>query len=516
MRKWTSAIIVFAFLITPLQISQAANPKPGLVCSKLNLKQTFLSVKYTCIKVGKKLVWNKGVAITVPETQNSSLQTPVVLITPKEGDVCTAKDPNELKVPDGILYCVPISDGTSKYIEHFTIDPKISNPVSPEPLEACETPDLRGAIPPQMSILRTTHDSVAPSSIILKHNGILHLLAIPIDFPDAVGTADPQSLYGKDFEILPEWFSAYSNNKLKVVVDFKNKWFRAPLPAKNYDVTLASIYSSQDQFNLIQNYINLTSEEVNYSDADAVIFIYPKNASTSPGYLMLWGANFQSNGKSIPLSVLSSLGTANKYEPFWQWMAHEFLHQMGLAMHSPANPPGWGVEWGRYSYDEGLLPWNQMILDWLNQDQYYCVSAQNLTPANITLVPQESELPGIRTVLIRVSNTESLMVVSYRNDKWAYNTPASFYGTMVALMDTSKQNDMSGESNPDAFDGIKYQRPGIWLHPQNNVNDDDSWTNEHTGEGGALMYLGDVVTYKGINIKLVHSDNYDTVQISKS
>ena len=87
---------------------------------------------------------------------------------------------------------------------------------------------------------------------------------------------------------------------------------------------------------------------------------------------------------------------------------------------------------------------------------------------------------------------------------------------MVALIDTSKQLDWSGEHIDDKFDGVKYQRPGLWLHPANQVQDDNSWTNEHTGEGGALMYLGDEITYKGITIKLVKSNNFDTVEISRS
>ena len=155
-----------------------------------------------------------------------------------------------------------------------------------------------------------------------------------------------------------------------------------------------------------------------------------------------------------------------------------------------------------------------MILDWINPDQFYCVNAKNLLKTNVTLVPQESELPGMRTIFVRISTSEVLMVVSYRNGTWAHDTPNSFYGTMVALIDTSKQLDWSGEFIDDKFDGVKYSRPGVWLHPDNKIDDDKSWTDEHTGEGGALMYLGDSVTYKGTKIKLVKSNNFDTVEIS--
>ncbi|CAN1644436.1 hypothetical protein MCERH3_00288 [Candidatus Nanopelagicaceae bacterium] len=516
---------ILAFLTAAVLISGSlANPamaavKAGAACTKAGSTSTISSKKYTCVKSGKKLIWDKGSLIKrtstqppIVETANSKPASGTILLP---GASCTAADSTGIKIADGVLYCVPVSDGSNRYIEHFDVAPVINNPQTPEMLESCQSPDLRGKIPEGMSILATAHDSIVPTKV-LKHSGALTVLVIPIDFSDATGTADPESVYKKDFDTMSKWFSVYSNNKLQMNIDFKNRWFRAPQLAANYDPSAWQRNDYETQLKVSQDYINLTSNQVDFSKADVVVFVYPRNAITSTGYLHIWNASFNVGNGSQSLSVLSSLGTADKYEPFWQWMSHELLHSMGLAMHSPANPPGWGIEWGRYSYSEALLPWNQMILDWINSDQYYCVSSKNITAAKIVLVPQESELPGMRAIFVRVSNSEVLMVVSYRNGPWAHNTPDSFYGAMVALLDTSKQNDLSGESNPDAFDGVKYERPGVWLHPANKITDDMSWTNEHTGEGGALLYLGDSVTYKGITIQLVEASNFDTVEISKT
>ena len=450
-----------------------------------------------------------------PKVNQTPDSKPTQSGTLKPGSSCTGSDSSGIKIADGVLYCVPVSDGSRKFIEHFNTLPIINNPLSPETLAACEAPDLRGTIPPEMSNLATAHNSVVPSKL-LKHSGIVNILVIPIDFSDASGNATPENVYKKDFDMMAKWFSVYSNGKVQINVDLKNNWFRAPLPAAKYDPSLWQNNDYDTQQKVVQDYINLTSSQVDYSKADAVVFVYPKSAFNSTGYIHMWNADFKTGNGSLSLSVLSSLGTAGKYEPFWQWMSHELLHSMGLAMHSPANPAGWGIEWGRFSYSEALLPWNQMILDWINPDQYYCVTGTNVTKTKLTLIPQESSNAGLRTAFIRVSNSEVLMVVSYRNDTWAHETPNDFYGTMVALIDTSKQVDMSGEHSDDTFDGVKYQKPGVWLHPNNQVPDDNSWTNLHTGEGGALMYLGDSVTYKGVKIQLVESNNFDTVEISRS
>jgi len=449
----------------------------------------------------------------VDATPSSKPSQPGIL---KPGANCSGSDSSGIKISDGVLYCVPVSDGTYKFIEHFNSIPVVNNPQSPESLEACEAPDLRGIIPPQMSPLRIAHNSVVTTSKLLKHTGNLNLLVVPIDFSDAVGTSDPKSVYGQDFETMSKWFSDYSNSKLQISVNLRNSWFRAPLPSAKYDPSTWPTNDYETQRRLVQDYINQTSPQIDYSDADAVIFVYPKNAFNSTGYLHMWNADFTSPKGNLSLSVLSSLGTAGKYEPFWQWMSHELMHSMGIAMHSPADPAGWGIEWGRFSYSEALLPWNQMLFDWINPDQYYCATSSNVVTTKLTLIPQESTKPGLRGIFIRISNSEVLMVVSYRNDTWAYEAPNDFYGTMVALYDTSKQVDMTGEQTDDTFDGVKYQKPGLWLHPNNQVKDDNSYSIMHTGEGGALMYLGDSVSYKGVTVKLADSNNFDTVEISRS
>ena len=54
------AVVLLLTLVTPLQ---AATPKAGAKCTKAGATATASGKKFTCVKSGKKLVWNKGVAI---------------------------------------------------------------------------------------------------------------------------------------------------------------------------------------------------------------------------------------------------------------------------------------------------------------------------------------------------------------------------------------------------------------------------------------------------------------------
>ena len=58
------ALLVAIVLSSSSYVSVAANPpKPGALCKKVGITQTSNGKKYTCVKVGKKLAWNKGVTI---------------------------------------------------------------------------------------------------------------------------------------------------------------------------------------------------------------------------------------------------------------------------------------------------------------------------------------------------------------------------------------------------------------------------------------------------------------------
>jgi hypothetical protein len=62
MKRLVLGVLVL-MLLSFLPTSAANVPKAGASCSKQGAVQTFKSVKHTCIKSGRKLVWNKGVRV---------------------------------------------------------------------------------------------------------------------------------------------------------------------------------------------------------------------------------------------------------------------------------------------------------------------------------------------------------------------------------------------------------------------------------------------------------------------
>ena len=78
MRKVLAALLTAAVFLFPLNATAAV--KSGSMCSKLGATSTSAGKKYTCIKSGKKLVWNKGVAVAAPKPTETP--TPIATRTP--------------------------------------------------------------------------------------------------------------------------------------------------------------------------------------------------------------------------------------------------------------------------------------------------------------------------------------------------------------------------------------------------------------------------------------------------
>jgi hypothetical protein len=80
MRNKVLLFVVSALVLSLFTPLASAAVKPGTKCTKQGQTSTSAGIKYTCIKSGKKLVWNKGVAIKKPAPVASP--TPSATATP--------------------------------------------------------------------------------------------------------------------------------------------------------------------------------------------------------------------------------------------------------------------------------------------------------------------------------------------------------------------------------------------------------------------------------------------------
>jgi hypothetical protein len=82
MRKRLVFALLITFLITLSSPIYAATPKAGASCTKAGSTAISAGKKYTCIKSGKKLVWDKGVAFATPVPAPTPTASPTPTPTP--------------------------------------------------------------------------------------------------------------------------------------------------------------------------------------------------------------------------------------------------------------------------------------------------------------------------------------------------------------------------------------------------------------------------------------------------
>jgi hypothetical protein len=107
-----SVAIAVTLLLTLAGPVQAATPKAGAKCPKAGSTANAAGKKFTCVKSGTKLVWNKGVAIKKP--------TPVA--TPKPAPMATptpAPESSPTPTPTPIIPSAPIVLTFENIVENY-------------------------------------------------------------------------------------------------------------------------------------------------------------------------------------------------------------------------------------------------------------------------------------------------------------------------------------------------------------------------------------------------------------
>jgi hypothetical protein len=103
MRKRVLIALVATLSFSSLSVVNAATPKAGSTCQKLGTTQKYKGKLFTCVKSGKKLVWNKGVTILAAPRSTPSA-TPSIVPEPK---IETSPAPSTSPSPTATTASVP-------------------------------------------------------------------------------------------------------------------------------------------------------------------------------------------------------------------------------------------------------------------------------------------------------------------------------------------------------------------------------------------------------------------------
>jgi hypothetical protein len=509
----------------------------------VNQKATYLKKTYTCVKSGKKLVWNKGVAVKKPTPQPTPTAigdpegaiggTPTTTPTPTPTPTPTTKPIELPTVGSGCkvegetatngsmnLVCRNTANNVLKYFELTKSFTTASNPVSPDRLATCRLTDQR-PLPHLPEGTKITYP-VTPRFGSVK-SGVQKIAVVGLDFNDSPGQGNPIDILGNNLEKAKEFFNWYSNGKVKLEFTTHDKWIRLSQPSSafvtgEHFTSTAGALSVPDMAKEFNSAIN---KHINLSGYTAVFFVYPKTIekiTENFGLAAGWGG--------LP----AFYGFAPSYYPieypYWIYIIHELLHEQGLQGHSPKTAWRFGVLLNGNGYTAGINSWDELAVDWLTEDEIYCIDKPNLKPVQIELAPIERQQAGVHTIMIKLDNHRALVLESHRQGDFAQGMPDYGYGVTVQLVDTKIPTTWDDDQATSIYLKIPtYNRRGPEYGTQiNNKYANDSGINLYNGIGvsGArwgldqnyLMLEGEKFTFEGITIEFVTSGNTDLISLT--
>ena len=545
--------------------NSSAAAKAGSSCSKVGIKSVAAGKTYTCVKSGRKLVWDKGVLIPVAQPSQSASATPApsptesakakpsptpTVVPVAEGDSCP-KMGQQTKNGSTLLECRKFAGNKLQYIAITNNFSLVVNPESPDPLNLCQLPDKRTVIPVELqnNIPLAIAYPPKPFPNFGSATGTFKVVVVGVDFSDTPGKGLPSDIWKDDIAKASDWMTWYTNGKVKLDFVTYPEWLRAPKPSFSYDASNNGSRGPNDTQSggltaqqISDDYIHTIEKTADLTNALSVWVYLPTDITTPFGAFQPASAGVQSLKYGFVKSqlVLTSADMYLSNRLRYSYFLHEMIHGFGLQGHSSKFIPtdGYlnknGIMSNADGWNQALLPWDAIVWGVATPVDTYCIDKSHLTSVDLKLVPLEREQKGLRSAIIKLNDHQALVVESHRSDKYGIGEGAGFAGTMVTIVDTTKSTAFESDTSPRdpcitstgvylSVEGGNHGRHvaigtplmrngqnynGVTMYNGISIaGDQDNWDLNH------IMYPGDSITSVGVKITLVKGGDNDVVRL---
>ena len=353
-------LVALILTLVPITAFSAQKITPGSTCKVYKQKVTNKNKVYTCIKSGKKLVWNKGVALKKSEPAP-----------------------------------VPSAETKAEVKNLLSSDPRITPFSVLTSMDICKTVDKTPDYAWGGKILHRNGFPRPDFSVAGKKSA--KILVVPIifnDLPFREEKIQRGQIFSSDVDLLNETiplikesFKALSVQRFEVEIDVlpKSQWL-----VFNRDNPLSGVWGV-DNFTTLMEIIEKEKPDFNFDGYDTFAFI---SGNGLPGQMGLGSAQAShprvKNSKSGFMNAILMLGGITN-TTLW---VHEFGHSLfsfeDLYLFSQASsgttrqklgdvsvPSKWDLM--SDSSKVSLLGWNKFLIGWLYDSEVRCISEQKST-----------------------------------------------------------------------------------------------------------------------------------------
>lgn len=480
-------ILSIAIAISLLPASAATPPKAGSICSKQGITKTYQGKKYTCIKSGTKLVWNKGVVVekTIPTQTSKPSPTPIPVATQ---NVLAYENPSETS--DNIESC---------RIKEVNINGPRNGSAGPGGAAIQLPSGFPGVIP------------------AIKNTGTVKWALIPIDFPNLKGESNFKNRVSDQMKSLSDWYFTVSEGKFKIEWVVPDAWVTLPKNTSEYEINSSmNLTNSVIGQSLFTDAMNASDPKFDFTNIQQVNFILPKGQSflqesaqgfpwdkavrelkTNEGYVF---------GFTIPGKFFDQPGSA-----YWSYWAHEFGHSISLAHVGasrgempPFNP--WDIMGGQDGPSKELSGWLRFLSGWMSDNQVYCKNNINSGEIRLSLIPLSNKDSGVKLAIFPLPSGNALLIESRRVTEFSCTTKTKRDGILAYIYDPKLSH------NEDFLVPILPINKTIIAEPSECYG--GKVYNGMTTKD-VLFRTGDKASVEGLTIEVLASENLDKIVVRK-
>jgi len=537
-RSATLLFISTALLGTCLSAYSATPPKPGVICTKVGAAQTYKGKKYTCIKSGKKLLWNKGVTVAKaqPNPTPIPIPTPIPTATP-------TPSPSPEPTPTQTATMAPIPAPDNYVFTHWC-DP---DPFVPEiwkkfqdteiSFNFCPPPyrylvkDLPLAAPNTEQTLKQDLAPIAEcrneSTRIWKYDGLLGprakkqtvIQVVPFYMNDGVPTTTPKQDWQDALNFAVDAISKMSEGSVNLKIKIPDSYIYVNGDLSSYGLSNKVGHGdpafANKRWELIEKIVPVADPVIDFAEADMAWFLAPSNVKrnvlsnqiahsrvirTAEKSLSIYNSSYISS----PISDFSKEGFQSR-EPFG--FVHELMHLFdALDDHYGDGKNNLGTgSWGNMSGAMlDFLAFDKWSLGWIADSQVRC--APKYSSSVHWIKPSTIKGTSEKLLMIPISRTKSIAVESIRNSGFNFKIPEKMLGTLVYTVDTS------------IIDDRKRHGEGLNVICPSNRSCDLPGINSRSFKlSGATLKVGEFVQVEGYKISVVESGEFgDVVRVERT
>ena len=459
MRKIIAVFTAHSFLLLPIPVNAAA-PKAGAVCSKINQTQNVNGYKFTCLKSGKKLVWKKlGVVAQKPSTQRVDFSKTystddgykTLFFGPCDMDQNIPSELAELQTYfydftrcAGQLQLGKYSLGSKRPTKPFDSASKFSNF---EPCKLTTPSNLRTNLG-----YTTAEPDRNEYNAKIKHpspNTVIQF--IPIYSSDsAKPTGTPAADYKIFLDFFRNWIEYSSDFGSNVTLRIPGSYMKLDTTIGSYQLVHHNNWNTPSHVKFNKDLVAAVDPLIDFTGANLAIIVPPPGTEsyvfsqaaigaleTKEGRVTNVMTEFPAFGKSPSLNRYSLLG-----HPFW-WV-HEIMHAgIGFDDHYGDTKKDLTTEYGMghltlmTPWGGDLTTWEKVRLDFMRESQIQC-KTESATSTH-WIAPSTVQTQESKAVVIPISSTKIVVIESLRPGGLFYKHPLESQGVIAYEIDVTQE-----------------------------------------------------------------------------